>query len=158
MIFDDLNVHLDRLLTQETFLKNLNRRQDVLSANVKMRDRAQRGFSKRRHQNSRAGQLLGGPGRIQAQPANVHDDDVGLHAVKIDLHAFHLVKMFRQEPGVGMILRQPLEMVIQRMNAGGGQNAGLAHATTKHFSQASRLRHKLYRSRHHRAHRRPQTF
>ncbi|MNN90408.1 hypothetical protein D3C81_2083510 [compost metagenome] len=64
----------------------------------------------------------------------------------------------RQVLGIGMVLGQALHVMIQRIQAGRRQIAGLAHAATDHLAQSSSLGDQLHRTTEHRAHWRAQAF
>ena len=59
--------------------------------------------------------------------AHVEPDDVGLDARRIELDAGDLGKPLGQMAGVGVVLGQALDVVIERVQAGGGDDPGLAH-------------------------------
>ena len=65
---------------------------------------------------------------------HVDDHDVGLHRM-IDLQV-RMVKPCRERPGVCVILGQPLQVVVQGVQAGRGQDPGLAHAAAPHLAEA----------------------
>ena len=58
-------------------------------------------------------------------PSGLEEYEVGLGLLHFD--ALDLRQAPRQRAGVGVILRQPVDMVVERVNAGRGADAGLAH-------------------------------
>ena len=53
-----------------------------------------------------------------------------------------------------MILGEPSDVVLQRVEPGGGEHASLAHATADHLAQAPRLADECLATAEHRPHRR----
>jgi hypothetical protein len=64
-----------------------------------------------------------------AGAVGVEENQVGFGLLHID--PGDLRQTPRQRPGVGVIVRQPVDVVVERVNAGGGANAGLPHRAAK---------------------------
>ena len=63
---------------------------------------------------------------------HTEDHDVTLHCRKVEADAAQPDQLFCQQPRVGVILDEPGEVVIERVEAGGSENAGLAHRAAEH--------------------------
>ena len=55
------------------------------------------------------------------------DDDVGLDRGEIELDAGELCQPLGQPPRAGVVVGQALDVVVERVQAGRGDDAGLAH-------------------------------
>ena len=64
----------------------------------------------------------------------------------------------RQRAGVAVILRKPIDMVIEGISAGGGTNAGLAHRAAKALLPAPDLVDEIARARDDSADRSPESL
>lgn len=67
------------------------------------------------------------------------DDDVGLHAVEVDVDARQADEGFGEEACVGVVLGQARRHLFERNEAGSGQDARLAHAAAEGFAVDARL-------------------
>src|ERR671936_443127 len=56
-----------------------------------------------------------------AHPVEVDEDDVRLYAVQIAAHAVDLAQAFRQRARVAVVVRQPVDHVVERVEAGSRQ-------------------------------------
>ncbi len=62
----------------------------------------------------------------------MEDHDIGLHRGEVELDTPQPGKTFRQQPRVGMVLGKPVEIMVERLEPGGGEDARLSHRATKH--------------------------
>ena len=62
---------------------------------------------------------------------DIDEDDVGLDLIHIDAHPRHLGQGGAQGPRIGMVLGQTLDIVLQRVEPGGRDNARLAHGAAE---------------------------
>ena len=67
------------------------------------------------------------------------DDDVGLHGGGIELDAGQRGEALGQPPGARVVVGQALDVVVERVEAGGGDDARLAHGAAQHLLPAPRL-------------------
>src|SRR6185312_1986961 len=63
----------------------------------------------------------------QAGLVNVEDHDVRLHGARFELDPGNAGQLLRQLPGPLVILGQPIDVVLQGIDAGGGNDPGLPH-------------------------------
>src|SRR5690349_24328036 len=87
-----------------------------------------------------------------ARAVGLEKDEVGFGLLHLD--AGNLRKSARQRAGVGVILRQPVDMMVERVGAGGGANAGLAHRSAESLLPAPDLIDEVARARDNRTDRR----
>jgi len=72
--------------------------------------------------------------------AHLHVDHVGLHWLDAEPG---LAQAFGQIVRVGMVIRQTLDVVIQRVQPRRREQTGLTHAAADHFAQATGLADQL---------------
>src|SRR5437868_1667483 len=102
------------------------------------------------HLHAGATELVARLGRV----GHLEHHDVGVHLRGVDRHAVDLCQPFRQQARVLVVLRQPLHVVVEGVEAGCGHNAGLAHRASPHLLVAPGLVDQVARSDEHRADRR----
>ena len=66
------------------------------------------------------------------------DDDVGLDGGDVEHDAGRARQRLGEAARVGVILGEPRDVVLERVQAGGGEDAGLAHAAAEHLAPAVR--------------------
>src|SRR5262249_33927380 len=76
--------------------------------------------------NAHAPDELGG---LEAGAGRIEEHEIGLRL--LHGHARHLPQAARQGPGVVVVVGEAVDVVGERMNAGCGTDAGLAHAPPK---------------------------
>ena len=83
---------------------------------------------------------------VGAEPerAGVDQHEVRLHLLEVDRHA-GLDKALGQAAGVRVVIRKPLDVVVERVEPGGRDDPGLAHRAAEEVLEAPRLRHPLPR-------------
>ena len=88
------------------------------------------------------------------EPARPHaeDHDVGLHVRRIECDAGDARKPLRQHLRVVVILLQSGRTVLERDEPGGGEDAGLAHASAEHLSNRPATLDELTAADNHRPH------
>ena len=73
----------------------------------------------------------------RAGVGDVEDDDVGLHCGRVDLDAGELGEAFGEELGVGVVLGEALDVVLEAEAGAGGDDARLAHRAAEHLLVAA---------------------
>ena len=71
------------------------------------------------------------------------NDNIRLHPFQIDRDAWARRNCLRQQPGMGMVLPQPLRHLSERDQPRGRQHTHLPHAAAQGFAHRPRLRHQL---------------
>ena len=89
---------------------------------------------------------------------DLHPHQVGHHRAGFQRKPVGSGECISQQPGVFMIFGQPLNVVFQRIERRGGEDAGLAHAPPEQLAQPARLADRLGGAGQRRAHRRAQTL
>src|SRR5216683_360044 len=74
--------------------------------------------------------------RVRRARRQAEDHDVALHRREIEKHALYAGQPLRDEPGIGMILWQPRQIVLERVEPRGGDDAGLAQRAAEHAPRA----------------------
>src|SRR5579863_2704100 len=82
--------------------------------------------------------------------AEEHQVGLGL----LHLHAADLRQAARQRPRIGVIVREAVDMMVERMEAGGSADAGLAHRSAEALLPAPDLVDEIAGARDHAADRR----
>src|SRR3546814_15122702 len=59
-----------------------------------------------------------------AGAGDVEEHDIGLDLLGIGRDAGQVAQRFGEEPRVGVVLGEPLDVVLERVDAGGGDDAG----------------------------------
>ena len=80
--------------------------------------------------------------------------NIGLR--RFDRQAFNPLQALGQTRCQRVVIGQPLDMVLQRMQGRSGQHAGLAHAAAQHFTNAVRPANKFPTTAQSRTNRRAQ--
>ena len=120
---------------------------------IQMRDKTQAVQAGRL--NAAIGQVLEQIGRPRfGRARQVNEDDIGVR--RFDLQAVNASQPVGQPLRQRMVLRQPLDMVVQRMGSRCRQHTGLAHAAAGHFADAVCARNEVTRAAQRRANRRAQ--
>src|SRR5260221_12152239 len=86
-----------------------------------------------------------GDERLGRHTVELEDDQVGLDARKVELDAVHLGQAFCEGSGICVVLRQPVDHVVEREETGGAEHADLAHPAAQHLPPAPGLRDLLGR-------------
>src|SRR5688500_855777 len=73
----------------------------------------------------------------ETRSRDVEKHDVGFDLSRIEVDARDLGEATREELGVLVVLRQALDVMLQRVNAACSNNAGLPHRATKHLLVAA---------------------
>ena len=77
--------------------------------------------------------ITGQPGLV-----NVEDHDVRLHRARIELDPGNAGELQGQLPGPLMILGQPVDVMLQGIDAGGGNDPGLPHGAPEALLDSAR--------------------
>ena len=81
-------------------------------------------------------------GPLEAETGRVDLDEVRLHLLEIHRDA-RLVETLRERLRASVIVREPLDVVIERVEAGRGDDPGLPHRTAEEVLLAPRMGHQL---------------
>src|SRR5690606_37633690 len=81
--------------------------------------------------------------RRAAGARHVEEDDVRLDLGRVDGNAGDLTQAGSEQLGVGVVLGQALDVVLQRVDARRGDDPGLAHRPAEHVLVAPRPLHRL---------------
>ncbi len=123
-----------------------------------MRDGAKRVSARgEREKNAalaQAGDRLVGP---EPEAPDVDEHEVRLHLLEIDREP-RFREPLAEPAGVRVVIRKPLDVMIERVEARGGNDARLAHRAPEEVLHAPRLRHPLARAGHERAQRAPEAL
>ncbi len=90
--------------------------------------------------------------------AQGEDDDVALHGVEVDLDGGEGGDGFGEEAGVGVILVEAGGHLLERDETGGGEDAGLAHASAERLTDRASAIDVVLRADEHGADRRAETL
>ena len=99
-----------------------------------------------------------GSGVADLLPVNFEDDDVGLDAVRVDGDAADVGQAGGQAAGVGVVVGQAFHHSVQGDQAGGGEDAGLAHSAADHLAPLAGASDEFRRAAQHRPDRAGQGF
>ena len=77
------------------------------------------------------------------------ENEVGFGLLHLD--AGNLRQSLRQRAGIGVVVGEPVDMVIERVDAGGGADAGLAHRAAEALLPAPDVVDEIVRACDHRA-------
>src|SRR5687768_6559235 len=91
------------------------------------------------------------------EATGVHEDKVRLHLLELDGKPCRREGL-SQEAGARMVLGEAVDVVLERIEAGGRDDARLAHGTAEEVLHATRFRHPLARAGHERAERAAETL
>ena len=80
--------------------------------------------------------------RSRPRPADIDLDEVRLHLPEIHRDA-RLVETLRERLRASVIVREPVDVVIERVQPGRGDDPGLPHRTPEEVLLAPRVRHEL---------------
>jgi len=104
---------------------------DLLRGDVEVGDGAHETLAHRTDAHALIGEALGDMGRGEAGSADVEEDDVGLDRLGLNRDARHIRKAVGEQACVGVVLGQALDVVLQRIDAGRRDDAGLAHGAAE---------------------------
>src|SRR5438445_2369252 len=121
---------------------------DPRGIDVQMGDRPDRVRPERAHAHAVGEQVLHGLRRVRGR---LEEHDVGLDARGIEANAGQPHEPVRQPPRVGVIVGQTLDVMPERVDAAGGDDAGLAHGAAHLLLAAPRLVDERARAGHGRA-------
>ncbi len=79
-------------------------------------------------------------------------------AAQFGVVAGRLGQAARQQIRIGMIVGQAVNVMLERMQAGRSEHAGLAHGTAQHLANAPRLVNEVLGAQQYRPHGRAQAF
>ena len=79
--------------------------------------------------------IVGASGAVGRE---TEDDDIRLYGGEVEDHARALRQPLGNPPGVGVVIRQAVEMMVECVDAGRAENARLAHRTARHAPVAYR--------------------
>ena len=97
-------------------------------------------------------------GRGPAGLGDLEEDEVGLHARRVDGQTLDVGDALREVAGIVVVLGKPVPIMIDRIERGRGDDAGLAHGAAQHLFVPPRLLDEILGAREARADRRAQTF
>ena len=81
----------------------------------------------------------------EPERSDVDLDEVGLDLLEVDGHA-GLVEALREPPRAGVVVGEPVDVVVERVDPGRRDDPGLPHRTAEEVLQAPRFRHQLGRA------------
>ncbi len=124
---------------------------DVVGADVEVRDGAEHVRRRRERQQDALGpEPLQEIGRIHARRVGVELDEVRLDPLRVHRES-RVGERLAEPPGIGVIVREPLDVVVEPVDARGGDDAGLAHRAAEHVLEPPRLARAVARGRDERA-------
>ena len=91
-----------------------------------------------------------------AGAVGIEEHQIGLGL--LHLYAADLREPTGERPRMGVVIRQPIDMMVERMKAGGGANAGLSHRTAEALLPAPDLVDEIAGARDHAADRRAESL
>ena len=95
----------------------------------------------------------------QAMVGDIEDHNVGLDMLRRDAYGRNLLQCSREFFGMVMIVLESGDMMLERIDAGGREDAGLAHSPAVHAAEAPRTFNQLgVAGGQQRAGRRPETL
>ena len=121
-----------RSATLDDFSEHLGSAPALVAAHIEMSDRARDARAKRRNQHPASLSTGDDRSSVRRVFSHLEDHDVALHRRKIELDATQTGEPFRQQTRIRVILGEAREIMVERVKAGGGQDAGLAHRSAKH--------------------------
>src|SRR3954471_14842287 len=65
------------------------------------------------------------------------DDDVSLDDVWVELESVRLANFIGEDAGVGVVLGEAADVVLQRVKRAGGEDARLTHSAAERFTDAA---------------------
>ena len=90
------------------------------------------------------GQTSQGIARIEPKRTDVDLDEVRLDLLEVDRNAGSLQSL-REPTRPGVVVRQTLDIVVERIDPGGGDDPGLPHRSTELVLETARLSHQVMR-------------
>ncbi len=84
----------------------------------------------KREQNAFRAEPCDGFVRAQAEPGRVELHEIRLDLVDLDGQA-GFCQALREPAGVGVVLRKPVDVVVERIDAGGRHDPSLAHRASE---------------------------
>src|SRR5205807_10053469 len=131
---------------------------DVLVRDVEMGERAENGRMRRRREpDVLIAQALERLVSLEAERLEIDLDEVRLDLLELDPQA-RVAQALGQPSRPHMILRQAIDVVIERIDAGRGDDSRLAHRPAEEMLDAPRLHHPLFGAGDDRAERAPETL
>src|SRR5262245_44496602 len=108
-----------------------------LARNVEMSDRAQRVWAEGIEQDAALTGARHDRVRVRCLGRHVEDDDVGLYRRDIEHDARAGTETARDPRGVVVVLRETLDIVIERVQTSRGEDTDLAHRAAQHAAVAN---------------------
>ncbi len=96
-------------------------------------------------------------GLLEAERADIHEDEVRLDGIEIDRYAA-LLPPLAEPPGARMVVGEALDVVVEGVEARRGDDSGLAHRAAETVLLDPRLRHQRGRARDDRTERAAEPF
>ena len=103
------------------------------------------------------GQTSQGIARIEPKCTDVDLDEVRLDLLEVDRNAGSLQSL-REPTRPGVVVRQTLDIVVERIDPGGGDDPGLPHRSTELVLETARLSHQVVRAGNERPQRTAETL
>jgi hypothetical protein len=127
---------------------------DAIRRNIQVGNRSYRRGSEHAEPHAVARERPGDKGIPgEAGATYVENHDVGLHPLRVQCQPRDLGEPMRQLPRSLMILCQSVDIMPERKDAGGGNDAGLAHGASKKLLEAPGFLDEIAGSGQHRAYR-----
>src|SRR3954452_127748 len=104
----------------------------LIAAHIEMGDGAYGALAKSRYHHPRFLRAGDDGGSVRRAFLHPKDYDVALHRRKIEADPAQARQPFRQDFRVDVILDEPSEIMVERVEARGRENAGLAHRSAEH--------------------------
>src|SRR5262249_45648002 len=131
---------------------------DVVVGDVEVGQRAEdRWMDGRRHADALGCKAVYRLLLAEPERADVELDEVRLDAVEIDREAAR-GEPFGEAARAAVVVGEPLDVVVERIDAGCSHDAGLAHGAAEQVLAAARLEHQLGGAGEQRAERAPETL
>ena len=96
--------------------------------------------------------------RIRRTLREREDHDVGLDRLEVDRNPAALRKMHRERPGMRVVFSQTVELMVERVEPGGGKDPDLPHGATEPSAVPCRADQDVARAGQQRSSRRSQSF
>src|SRR5690606_21834181 len=132
------------------------RRVDVLRRHVEVADGADDTWQQRAHQDTALSKAINELGVAEASPGDAEKHHVGLRDGRQHLDAGDLGQPGGELPGIGVVFGQTLDMVLQGVDPGRGDDARLTHRPADLMLVEARLLDEFGAPGQHRADRAPQ--
>jgi hypothetical protein len=130
----------------------------LLARNIEMSDGANSLGGCRVHPHALVAKASNERGRRAKLGIDFENHDVGIDDFGIESQAGGRANGFRNDSGVGMVVGEALDVVVEREECAGGDDAGLAPSSAERFAMAAGLADEIGRTAKRGADRRSEAF